>query len=191
MSLRVLVQAGHLLPLEPGIRGLGAAGEVELNTQIRDLLVRLLNDDSRYEAIPAAGHLPNGIHVDAALFLHCNSGPAGARGFSFGYPGGGRHQALADAIRAEFLKLPEGRPPGNRPDNATADEHGYYGFESERVITNAMCLVEHGFVSEPTEHAWLEAHVGDLARAEYVALCRHFGMRRQQPRGGGVKKRRC
>ena len=67
MSLRVLVQAGHLLPLEPGIRGLGAAGEVELNTQIRDLLVRLLNDDRRYEAIPAAGHLPDGIHSRRAL----------------------------------------------------------------------------------------------------------------------------
>ena len=71
---------------------------------------------------------------------------------------------------------PDGHPPGNRPDNATADEHGYYGFECERVITNAMCLIEHGFVSEPTEHSWLDAHVGDLAHAEYVALCRHFGI---------------
>jgi hypothetical protein len=40
MSLRVLVQAGHLAPREPGISGLGAAGEVELNTAIRDALAR-------------------------------------------------------------------------------------------------------------------------------------------------------
>lgn len=182
MSLRVLVQAGHLLPLEPGIPGLGAAGEVELNTQIRDALVKVLNHDSRYEAIPVPGNLPDGIHVDAALFLHCDGGPASARGFSFGFPDGGRHEALAHAIRAEFLKLPEGQPPGNRPDNGTVDEHHYFGFNHGRVITNSMCLVEHGFVSNPTEHAWLKAHVGDLARAEYVALCRHFGI---APNGTG------
>lgn len=176
MPLRVLVQAGHLLPLEPGITGLGAAGEVELNTQIRDALVGVLGHDARYEAIAVPGNLPDGIHVDAALFLHCDGGPASARGFSFGFPDGGKHAALAHRVRAEFLKLPEGHPPGNRPDNNTKDEHHYYGFNHGRVISDSMCLVEHGFVSNPTEHAWLKAHVADLAHAEYVALCGHFGI---------------
>jgi hypothetical protein len=177
MSLRVLVQAGHLAPREPGIPGLGAAGEVELNTKIRDALVKLTAGDDRFDAIPAPGNLPDGIEVDAALFLHCDGGPASARGFSFGFPGGARHKALADHIRAEFLKLPEGHPNGDRPDNNTPDEAHYYGFNHGRVITRSMCLVEHGFVSNPSEHKWLKAHVGDLAHAEYVGLCRHFGLR--------------
>jgi hypothetical protein len=183
MSLRVLVQAGHLLPLEPTINGLGAKGEVELNTKIRDALVTLLNHDSRFDGIPAPGNLPDGIHVDAALFLHCDGGPAAARDFRFRFPERGEHKTTAGRVRSEFLKLPEGHPPGNRPDNNTPDEHHYYGFNHGRVLTDSMCLVEHGFVSNPTEHAWLKAHVGDLARAEYVALCHHFAI---APNGAGA-----
>jgi hypothetical protein len=186
MALRVLVQAGHLAPREPKIPGLGAAGEVELNTKIRDALVKLLRGDDRFDAIPAPGNLPDGIKVDAALFMHCDGGPSTARGFSFGFPSGAKHKALADRVRAEFLKLPAGRPNGDRPNNNTPDEAHYYGFNHGRVVTNSMCLVEHGFVSNPTEHAWLKAHVDDLARAEYVGLCRHFGL---QPHGGDDDRR--
>lgn len=182
MALRVLVQAGHLAPREPGIPGLGAAGEVELNTKIRDALVALLRGDNRFEGIAAPGDLPDGIKVDAALFLHCDGGPASARGFSFGFPLGGKHKALADRVRAEFLKLPEGHPPGTRPNNGTVDEAHYYGFNHGRVLTDSMCLVEHGFVSNPTERAWMQSHVGDLARAEYTAICHHFGI---EPNGNG------
>jgi hypothetical protein len=181
MSLRVLVQAGHLAPLEPGFSATGAAGEVELTHQIRDALVALLRHDDRFDAIPTPGNLPNGIRVDAALFLHCDGATPSARGFSFGFPSGGKHKALAGHIRAEFMRLPAGHPPGDRQDNGTADESEYFGFKHGRVLTDAMCLVEHGFVSNPTEHAWMRAHVDDLAHAEYVGLCRHFGL---QPRSG-------
>jgi hypothetical protein len=179
MSLRVLVQAGHLAPLEPGIDGLGAGGEVELNKEIRDALVELLRHDDRFDPIPAPGNLPDGIHVDAALFLHCDGATPSARGFSFGFPSGEKHKALAHRIRDEFMKLPAGHPPGDRADNGTDDASRYYGFTHGRVHTDAMCLIEHGFVSNPTEHKWMRAHVDDLAHAEYVGLCRHFGL---QPR---------
>ena len=62
MALRVLVQAGHLAPREPKIPGLGAAGEVELNTKIRDALVKLLRGDDRFDAIPGPGNLPDAIN---------------------------------------------------------------------------------------------------------------------------------
>jgi hypothetical protein len=176
MSLHVLVQAGHMLPLEPHIPGLGAPGEQALNQRLRDALVKLLRDDDRFKVTPAPGNLPDGIHVDAALFLHCDGAtPAAARGFSFGFPPGGRHKELAHHIRAEFLKLPAGHPPGDRADNGTKDASEYYGY-SPRTISNSMCLIEHGFVTNPTEHAWMKAHVGDFARAEYVGLCRHFAI---------------
>jgi N-acetylmuramoyl-L-alanine amidase/Putative peptidoglycan binding domain len=180
MSPRVLIQAGHEKPLEPGITGLGANGEVQLTKAIRDALVKLLGHDDRFEAISSPGNLPDGIRVDAALFLHCDGveNAPSAGGFSFGFPTdkGPKHKALAGQIREEFMKLPVGHPNGNRADNGTSDASQYYGFRHDRVITGSMCLVEHGFVSNPTEHAWLKAHVGDLAAAEYRALCRHFGL---------------
>ena len=78
---KVLIQAGHLRPLEPGISGTGAAGEVEMVKAIRDALISLLRADPRFDATPAGGDLPNGKKVDAALFLHCDGAsprPAGS-----------------------------------------------------------------------------------------------------------------
>jgi N-acetylmuramoyl-L-alanine amidase/Mannosyl-glycoprotein endo-beta-N-acetylglucosaminidase len=173
MAIVVLVQAGHELPLEPGIDGRGAAGEVDLNIAIRDALVARLRTDARFEAIPSSGNLPDGIAVDAALFLHCDGAVPAARGFSFGYPtASAAHRALAEAIAGEFERLPG--HPQRRVDNTTVDAASYYGFR--RVQAPAMCLVEHGFVTNPDEHAWLQGNVTALADAEYRALCRHFGL---------------
>src|SRR5262249_37088210 len=72
----------------------------------------------------------------------------------------------------EFERVPG--HPQRRDDNTTRDAAGYYGFR--RVKATAMCLVEHGFVTNATEHAWLQANVAALAEAEYRALCRHFGL---------------
>jgi hypothetical protein len=37
-------------------------------------------------------------------------------------------------------------------------------------------LIEHGFMSNPTERAWLKGHVEQLAQAEHAALQRFFGL---------------
>src|SRR6185503_13084760 len=118
MAIVVLVQAGHELPLEPGISGRGAAGEVELTVAIRDALVARLRADARFEAIPSPGNLPDGIAADAALFLHCDGASSTARGFSFGYPTAtATHKVLADLIADEFERLPG--HPVRRVDNTT------------------------------------------------------------------------
>jgi N-acetylmuramoyl-L-alanine amidase-like protein len=172
---RVLVQAGHLPPLQPGIKGLGTNGERELVTKIRDQLVALLLRDGRFEAIPMPGRIPEGIQCDAALFLHADGveNPS-AHGCSFGFDERfpvNKH--LADLIFEEFSKLPG--HPTRRQDNGTRDEHHYYGF---RLVDTPgpETLVEHGFLTNPTERQWLLGHIKELAHAEYVALCRHFGL---------------
>jgi hypothetical protein len=172
---RVLVQAGHLPPLQPGVKGLGTNGERELVTQIRDQLVTLLLSDGRFEAIAMPGRIPTGIQCDAALFLHADGvTDQTAHGCSFGFDERfpvNRH--LADLIFEEFAKLPG--HPTRRRDNGTADEHHYYGF---RLVDTPgpETLVEHGFLTNPTERQWLLGHIEELAHAEYVALCRHFGL---------------
>ena len=170
---KVLIQAGHLPPLEPGISGTGAAGEVEMVKAIRDALITLLRADPRFEATPAGGDLPNGKKVDAALFLHCDGAQPSARGFSLSYPlAGPRHRKLADRIRAEYLKLPD-HPPMRR-DNPTVDSSKYYGYR--KLVCGSMCLIEHGFISNATDRAWMKSHVKAIARAEYRGLCAHFGL---------------
>jgi len=178
---RVLIQAGHLAPREPGFEtGTGTNGEIELVTAIRNKLCAILEKDGRFDAIPMPGHIvPRGIKVDAALFLHADgSGSPAASGFSFGYPDYVTNKKLARLIGEEFLKLP-GHPP-HHADNYTRDLQGYYGFS--RVDTEGPeVLVEHGFLTNPKERAWLIEHVHSLAAAEYHALLRFFRLREKEP----------
>lgn len=169
---RILVQAGHLAPREPGITGQGTAGEQELAKAIRDKLVALLDDDGRFDGLPIPGAIDDGVKVDAALFLHADGATASARGFQFGFPITQNNTKLVANLRAEFLKLAD-HPP-SRADNSTKDASEYYGFS--RVNSPFKVLIEHGFLTNTTERQWLNANVGNLARAEYMALCKTLGM---------------
>lgn len=177
----VLVQAGHAAPRDPNhLNETGTAGEIELVTAIRDELVRLLRLDKRFRVLSMPGLIPHGTKCDAALFLHADgSGNKTASGYSFGYPAYRVNGALAETIDREFQKIP-GHPPHHR-DNYTADMRGYYGFN--RVDTaGPEVLVEHGFLTNPKEAAWLRSNVKTLAAAEHKALMRYFGMSVPKPK---------
>lgn len=180
--LRILVQAGHIAPREPGFEsGTGTAGEQELARAIRDRLCALLQADKRFEPIPAPGDIPDGIKVDAALFLHADGSSSNrASGFSFGYPEAyAVNKRLADLIAIEFERIP-GHPP-HHTDNYTAGLRHYYGFS--RVDTDGPeVVVEHGFLTNPAERAWLLAHVDQLAQAEYQALLNFFALAKKTRR---------
>jgi hypothetical protein len=172
---RILVQAGHMRPLQPGhLTRTGAAGEAELVAQIQRRLVALLARDGRFQPLAMPGKIPSGTRADAAVFLHADGVPdPQANGFSFGFPDPPVNKKLADLIANEFARIPG--HPRRRQDNGTADAHHYYGFG---LVSSAgpETLIEHGFMSNPSERRWLESHVAQLARAEYVAICRFFGL---------------
>jgi hypothetical protein len=171
---RIVVQAGHQRPLQPGHETqTGAPGEAELVTDIQHALVGLLNKDPRFHAIAQPGRIDDGLQVDGAIFLHADGSNHGsARGFSVGFPTFDVNRRLARLIAEEIERLPD-HPP-RRGDNNTPDMAQYYGFH--HIDTpGPEVLVEHGFVTNPDEHKWLQLHVGDLARAEYNALRRFYG----------------
>jgi Mannosyl-glycoprotein endo-beta-N-acetylglucosaminidase/N-acetylmuramoyl-L-alanine amidase len=180
---RILVQAGHMIPLEPGFEGqTGADGEAALVKRIRNRLVEILQQDDRFEPMPMPGKIPDGTRADAAVFLHADGvDDPRPSGFSFGFPDPPVNKKLADLIADEFLKIP-GHLQRRPHDNVTADAHRYYGF---RLVESAgpETLVEHGFMSNPNDRKWLEKHVPQLARAEYNAICRFFGLRPAEGNG--------
>jgi hypothetical protein len=181
MMKRILVQAGHQAPREPGFETqTGAPGEVELVTDIQHALVRLLEQDANFHPIPMPGRIPKGTKADAGIFLHADGAAnTAARGYSVGFPRIEVNQRLAHMIADEFEKLP-GHPP-RRPDNNTEDMEFYYGFGLVDA-PGPEVLVEHGFVTNAQEHRWLKEHVDKLARAEYNALLRFFHL---TPQAGG------
>jgi hypothetical protein len=170
---RILVQAGHMPPLEPGFEAdTGAAGEAKLVADIQKALVRLLKADDAFDPLPMPGRIPPHTRADAALYLHADGvDDPSATGYGFGYPDDPINKRLADLISKEFQKIP-GHPRA-RDNNITEDRHQYYGF---RLVDSPgpEVLIEHGFVSKPGEHRWLTAHVDALARAEYHALRTYF-----------------
>lgn len=180
---RVLVQAGHQKPLDPHhSTQTGAAGEAELVAKIQKRLVALLRRDSRFDPLPMPGLIPPGTEADAAVFLHADgAADPRASGFSFGFDERfAVNKKLADLIAEEFARIPG--HPNRRRDNGTEDEHQYYGFNRVRS-DGPETLVEHGFVSNPGERAWMDSHVPQLARAEYVAICRFFGLQAEAGNG--------
>jgi hypothetical protein len=176
---RILVQAGHLSPREPGHEdATGTTREQELTRGVRKRLVKLLKDDGRFEPIPAPGDIPDGIEVDAGIFLHGDGvDDPTASGYHFGFPDFAVNKRLAKLIGQEINKIP-GHPP-HRKDNATVDARKYYGFGLTKT-DGPEVLVEHGFLTNPDERDWIFSHLDELANAEYVALCEFFGF---EPKG--------
>jgi N-acetylmuramoyl-L-alanine amidase len=171
---RILVQAGHQRPLQPGHESqTGAPGEAELVADIQRAIVRLLTHDARFHPVPMPGRIDESAQVDAAIFLHADgSNHPSAHGFSVGFPEFEVNRRLAHLIVEEIEKIPG--HPSRRPDNNTADMAQYYGFH--HVDTpGPEVLVEHGFVTNPAELRWLKAHVEQLAQAECNALRGFFG----------------
>jgi hypothetical protein len=172
---RILVQAGHMRPLDPNhSTQTGAAGEAPLVARIQKRLVTMLRRDDRFEPLPMPGLIPRGTKANAAVFLHADgAADPSASGFSFGFPDPAVNKKLANLIATEFARI-SGHPQRRR-DNPTEDAHQYYGFD--RVSSaGPETLIEHGFVSNPRERRWLEGHVPQLAHAEYIAICRFFGV---------------
>ena len=175
MRLRVLIQAGHLAPRQPGLEAYtGTVREQELTKALQRRLVELFEADDRFDPVPCPGRIdPSQIGaVDAALFLHGDgSDNKAASGYSFGFPVHPVNERLATLINEEFQSIPD--LPRRRDNNYTRGLARYYGYRS--VATDGPeVLVEHGFLTNPAEQKWIFSNLDQLASAEYRAVCRYF-----------------
>jgi N-acetylmuramoyl-L-alanine amidase len=172
---KVLVQAGHVEPQQKGHEGqTGTTREQEFTFKMAKLLVKMLDDDGRFDGIYCPGAIPSGIKVDAAIFQHGDgSASKAASGFCFGYPTFAVNKKLADLISTEYLKLP-GHPPKGK-DNYTRNLSGYYGFGVVDT-PGPEVLVESGFLTNPSEQAWMFANIDEMASAQYRALLAFFSL---------------
>lgn len=175
MAKRILVQMGHVAPREPGFEsGTGTVREQELTRKLGGLLKAKLDADPAFDCILVPGDIPNGIKCDAAIFLHGDgSASKTSRGYSYGFPEFAVNRRLRDLLQEEYEKLP-GHPP-KHTDNYTGGLRGYYGYS--RVNTaGPEVLIEHGFLTNPTDQAWIFAHLPEIANAHYRAIRRYFKM---------------
>jgi hypothetical protein len=178
-KIRVLVQVGHESPRQPRLEAnTGSPGEVEVVRKIGAALTARLESDRRFRPRLIPGKVPSDVAdgsfpVDAFIALHCDGAAnKSAEGWSLGFPDDPINKKLADAIATEFKKF---HRSAQRGDNNTVDMHKYYAYKLVPT-PGPEVLVEHGFVSNPVEHEWLNDHIAQLAEAEYQGLLAHFGL---------------
>ncbi len=116
---------------------------------------------------------------DGAVFVHCDSG--GNRStFSIGY---WEERHPSSGALAGVLKEVYAAETGIKFDayNITSGEHHYYG--NRRFSTRCKCvLIELGFVSNPTQRAWLQANAQRVGYAVANAFIKFFGGAVEQER---------
>lgn len=159
----LVVQRGHV---GRHTGSTGAPGEQELATRIAARIAELAPAGLQVRIIDAdePTHRYGG---DAFVALHGDgSSNPNVGGASVGYRGPAGRE-LAD--RWKLLYAHHGWPFGFRADNYTANLARYYG--TGRAITAGnprAVILEHGFLTNPKERAWLESERGTEAAARAV-----------------------
>lgn len=174
---RILIQAGHVAPREPGHEGqTGAYLEQEFASRMQQHLARRFRSDGRFTVDTCPGDIPEGWTGDVFLSLHCDAAGSSSRGFSIGWPANGRDPGrgpeLAARITRRFLAIPH--PGGHGTDNYTDGMRGYYGWR--RVNAPTKVLIEHAFMTNAAERDWAFGHIAEMGDATYTAVVEHLGL---------------
>ena len=178
--IRILIQAGHNRPMQPGHETqTGTGGEAVFAAKMQSTLADVFLADGRFHVDAIPGLMPSPAWSgDVFLALHCDGAGPTAHGFGFGWPGNGRDPGrgpeLAARVGKGFAAIPH--PGGHHsPDNYTDGERGYYGWGHTTAPTKL--LIEHGFMTNPSERVWLNGHIPEMAAATYAAVLEHVGLK--------------
>ena len=160
----LVVQRGHV-PRRTGATG--TAGEQKVVTDIAAAMGPLTPAGWRLEVIDA-DPADSAYRGDVFIALHCDGGASTASGASVGYPDeAGR--ALAQRWKAAYAA--QGWNRGFRPDNYTAGLRGYYAYDNALSQGNKVRMViEHGFLTNVGDAAWIRANIKKCAAAIWSAV---------------------
>jgi hypothetical protein len=176
---KIILQVGHEAPREPGHEGAtGAAGEVEFNRIVAQAIEKRIVCDKRFSVRIIPGRIPDDIRNnpragDVFISLHCDGSNDPRRGgWGIGFPDHEVNRRLARHLKVEFDKF---HRSGFIGWNYTPNMSGYYAW-NDLDIPGPEILVEHGFVSNPVERAWLHRTRHRFAEAYYQAICLALNM---------------
>lgn len=175
---RVILQAGHCHRKTGSIGTRAASGftEQQFTWAVANRARDLLASDGHDATVILADPPSSAYRGEAFVAIHAdgNNNP-GVRGASVGFrsPEG---KQLAHAWKNAYRNL--GWPSGFRGDNYTAALAGYYG--NTRAISQGnrhACIIEAGFLTNPTEASILTSAAGQERCAEAIrrAVAATFG----------------
>lgn len=160
----LVIQRGHV-PRTTGATG--TAGEQEVVTLIAAAMREIIPTGWRLVVINA-DEPSYRYRGDAFMALHCDgSNNKLATGASVGYTNA-EGKALAERWKAAYAA--QGWPYGFKEDNYTAGLRGYYGYKYALAEgTKACVVVEHGFLTNAKDAAWIRANIDKCAKAAWMA----------------------
>ena len=175
---RLVIQSGHYGRTSGAT---GGPGEAKLAYRIAQAAKTLVDAVDGWTAtiIPADADVDGTdpyrrYRGDAFIALHADaSGSSSVRGSSVGYRSDPEARALAHAWHAEWRRRVGTNVGPARSDNYTSALSGYYGTRRAAAVGNTRaCIVEHGFMTNPDERAYLESPeaVAHAAAAVCVAV---------------------
>ena len=160
----LVAQRGHV-PRTTGKTG--TAGEQDVVRQIAAWLQMTIPSGWGLRVIDADP--PDWMYGgDVFVALHCDGGDPASHGASVGYPdaAGG---ALAQRWKTAYVA--QGWTRGFKPDNYTPGLSGYYAYDNALAQGNRVrMVVEHGFLTNAEDAAWIHAHYAQCALAIWAAV---------------------
>lgn len=166
---RIVIQAGHC-HRKTGVVGTRSADgftEQQFTWPVANRAARLLHTDGHDLAVILADEPSDRYRGDAFVAVHAdgNNSPS-VGGASVGYRTE-QGKALAHAWKAAYRAL--GWTSGFRSDNYTDALSGYYG--TKRAVAQGnrrACIIEAGFLTNPTEAAQLSSEAGQDRCAQAI-----------------------
>lgn len=192
--MKICIDPGHG-GLDPGAVGPGGTKEKDVTLAVAKRVasrlasaceVKLTRDADKRLGIDENADLAARVAVaehhlaDAFISIHCNAGPASARGVeTYAYKPGGKGEQLAKAVQDELVKATGLVNRGVKFAN-------YYVI---RKTSMPAVLIELGFISNSTEERLLvSAEFQDkVAQAIAQGVAAVFGLKFSQPAGDRVK----
>jgi peptidoglycan hydrolase-like protein with peptidoglycan-binding domain len=167
-DLDIIIQMGHIGRTKGST---GTAGEQAFTKALGDEIGKLLKGGRLNYRIMGADNwtVPKPNKATVFLSLHADgSTNTSARGFSMGFKPG------TSEVFKEYIAIPYKELCGfsRRKDNYTSGMVKYYSWK--HIDCPYTALIEHGFMTNDIERAWITSHIKDIAQCHVSSIKKFF-----------------